>query len=100
MSDPFAAADDVIFATFGVTAIYRPGGVGDGTSVTVVRSRATADTVSFGVALRVGSEIVNVRVMDAPELAKGDTFTIGSEVLIVAGKPALDALVTMWTAEC
>lgn len=100
MSDPFAAADDVIFATFGIEATYRSGGEGEGSAVMVVRSRATADAVSFGVALRVGSEIVNVRVMDAPELAKGDTFTIGSEVLIVAGKPALDALATMWTAEC
>lgn len=100
MSDAFTDADAVVFDTFGVAATYKAGGVGAGTAVTVVRSRATADTVAFGTALRVGSQIISVRVSEAPDLAKGDTFTIGAEVLTVGGKPALDALATMWTAEC
>lgn len=101
MSDAsFARMNAAAFARFGVAATYKAGGVGAGTDVTVIRSRATADTVAFGTALRMGSEIVSVRVSEAPDLAKGDTFTIGGEVLTVGGKPALDALASMWTAEC
>lgn len=101
MSDAsFARMNAAGFRRFGVAAIYRAAGTGDGVAVTVVRSRATADTVSFGVALRLGSQILHVRVSEAPALAKGDTFTIDTEVLTVSGAPARDGLATMWTAEC
>jgi hypothetical protein len=99
----FAAADDTIFSTFGVAALYLSVSAeedADPEPVTIVRAVPTSDAGTFGVTLRADAQIVHVRVAEAPSLAKGDTFTIGSEVLTVRGKPERDRLGLMWTAEC
>lgn len=96
----FAAANAVIFATFGVAATYRAAGAGDGLAVTIIRDRPTADAVAFGTTLRAHAQIIHVQVAEVAVLAKGDSFTIGAEILTVAGAPRLDGLRTMWTAEC
>ena len=96
----FAAADASVFRTFGVAATYRPGGTGTATPVTVIRETPTPDAVGFGAPVRAGAQILSVRVVDIPALAKGDTFTIGAELLTVQGAPARDGQGTMWRAEC
>jgi uncharacterized Zn-binding protein involved in type VI secretion len=96
----FAAADAIVFATFGVAATYRAAGTGTPTAVTVIRQMPTVDAAGFGVAVRAGSQILAVRVADIAEVAKGDTFAIGAETLTVQGAPALDGQGTMWMAEC
>jgi hypothetical protein len=98
----FAAADAVIFSAnnFGVAATYQAGGTGTATAVVVIRETPTADAAAFGVPVRAGSQIINVRVADLATVTKGDTFTIGAEVLTAQGAPALDAQGTMWRVEC
>lgn len=96
----FAAAEAVVFGTFGVAAIYKAAGTGADTPVTVIRSQPTADSAAFGISVRAGTQVIEVRVSDVATLAKGDTFTIGADVLTVAGAPALDRQRSMWTAEC
>lgn len=66
----------------------------------VVRETPTVDSSGFGVPLRAGTQILHVRVGDAPDLAKGDTFSIGAELLTVAGAPARDGQGLKWRAEC
>lgn len=96
----FAAADAIVFATFGVAATYRAGGTGTATPVTVIRETPTADAAGFGVPVRAGAQILSVRVADLAAVAKGDTFTIGAELLTVQGAPARDGQGTMWRVEC
>jgi hypothetical protein len=97
----FASANDAIFAAFGVTAVYRPAAVtGSGTPVVVVRESPTADAAAFGVAVRAGAQMLHVRISEVAALGKGDTFTIGAEVLTVQGAPARDGQASMWTVEC
>lgn len=96
----FAAANASLFSAFGVSAAYRVGGAGEPVTVTVVRETPTADATGFGVTMRGDVELIHVRVSEAPDLAKGDTFTIGDETLTVAAAPRRDGLGTMWTAEC
>ena len=59
-----------------------------------------ADTAAFGVAVGAGAQMLSVRVADLAAVAKGDTFTIGAEVLTVQGAPALDGQASMWRVEC
>jgi hypothetical protein len=96
----FAAADAIVFGTFGVAAIYKAAGTGPDTPVTVIREVATADAAAFGVAVRAGAQILSVRVADLAAVTKGDTFTIGAEVLTAQGAPARDAQGSMWRVEC
>jgi hypothetical protein len=98
----FAAALAVLVADphLGTEALYRPGGADPAVSVRVIRDRSAAEAQGFGTTLRAGAELLHLRVADAPGLAKGDTFAIGAEVLMVQGTPRRDALGLMWTAEC
>lgn len=96
----FAAADDIIFETFGVAATFKAGGTGGGTAVTVIRATPTADAAGFGVAVRAGTQQIHVRVAEVADLNKGDTFTIGAEVLTVQGAPERDTQGFKWLAEC
>jgi hypothetical protein len=96
----FAAADDIVFRTFGVAAIYKAAGTGPNTAVTVVREQPTADGSAFGFAVRAGAQMLHVRASEIATVAKGDTFTIGVDVLTVQGAPALDGQRTKWMVEC
>jgi hypothetical protein len=96
----FAAADTAVFATFGVTALYKVGNAGAGVSVTVIRETPTVDATGFGAPVRAGAQFLSVRVAEVATPVKGDTFTIGAEVLTVQGAPALDGQGTMWRLEC
>ena len=96
----FAAADDVIFETFGVAAAYSAGGTGDPVAVTVIREQPSRDAAGFGVALRAGTELLHVRLADVASPAKGDTFTIGAEVLTVQAAPSRDGQAMKWLVEC
>lgn len=103
MSSAFTRMNAAIFrsaALGGIDAVYRAGGAGDGVTVRILRDRPSVDSTGFGVTLRAGAELVHVRVADVAALAKGDTFTIGAEVLTVKGAPAIDAIRSMWSAEC
>lgn len=103
MSSAFTRMDAAIFRSTilgAIDAVYRAGGAGEGTTVRIIRDRPSVDAAGFGVSLRAGAERVSVRTSEVATLAAGDTFTIGSEVLVVRGAPAIDAIRAVWTAEC
>lgn len=82
-----------------VDALYRPGGIGVGVPVRVIRaapdrlaqfgeSRIVTDTVSLDIA-----------VADAPDLAESDTVEIKGTLYAIRGAPIRDADRLVWSVE-
>jgi hypothetical protein len=97
----FAAALDGLFAdpNLSVLATWRPGGAAPGQPIRVVRlspdriasfgeSRFVTDTVHF-----------EIRVAEAPEMARGDLIEIDGEAFEIIGEPLRDRERLLWTAE-
>ena len=83
MTDPFAAADAVIFAKFGVAATWKAAGTGPDVACTVVRERPSVEAVAYGGSMLRDAQVVSVRGTEVAAPAKDDTVTIGAEVLRV-----------------
>ena len=97
----FAAALGAIFAdpNLSIGAVYRAGGAGEGTPVRVMR-RAPDSITDFGTGRFVTSSLrIDVLMADVAQLAAGDTFEIGAELLEVRGEPMRDTEHLVWTAE-
>lgn len=97
----FDLAAAALFAdrNLGMDAIWRQGGTGPGVAVRVIR-RSPDEVLRFGDGRFVtATEVLLVRVADVPDLARGDTFTLGAEVLAVQAEPVRDARRLIWTAE-
>lgn len=97
----FAAALDALFAdpNLSVAATWRPGGTGAGVPLRVIQlspdriagfgeSRFVTDAVHF-----------ELRVADAPELARGDVIETDGEAFEIIGEPLRDRDRLLWTAE-
>jgi hypothetical protein len=97
----FEAAAAALFRdpNMAVEAIYRPGGVGGGVAVRIIRS-APDRLAQFGEGRFVTDSVaIDVAVADAPGLAEGDSFEIGGAYYIVRGAPIRDADRLVWSAE-
>ncbi len=94
MTDAFVAAIDALFAdpNIGEDALWKPGGVGDGVPVRIIRkspdrmaefgdSRAVLPTVS-----------IDIRHSQAATITEGDLIVIGAETFKIIGEPMGDAL--------
>ncbi len=81
----FADAMALIVAdpNLGTPAIYRPGGVGDGFSIRVVRSVPDEVVDAFGTSLVRPTDVLLVAATDVLAPAKGDVVLVGSETLTV-----------------
>ncbi len=97
----FAAALDALFAdpNLSVAAIWHPGGTGPGQPLRVVR--LSPDRIaSFGESRFVtGAVHFEIRVAEAPELARGDVIEIAGEAFEIIGEPMRDRERLLWTAE-
>lgn len=97
----FAAATDVIFADphLARNAVYRPGGVGDGIPVRVMRRQP--DRIEGLGETRIASStaILDVRVSEVAEPAAGDTLELEGRTVVVQGTPLLDAEGLVWTLD-
>ena len=97
----FAAATDVLFADphLARDAVYRPGGVGDGIPVRVMR-RQPDRIEGFG-ETRIASSttVLDVRVSEVPEPAAGDTVELDGRSVVVQGTPILDAEGLVYTLD-
>jgi hypothetical protein len=83
----------------GVDAIYRPGGIGGGVLVRVIRS-APDRLARFGDGSFVTDTVaIDVAIAEAPGLAEGDSFEIGGTHYILHGAPIRDADRLVWSAE-
>jgi hypothetical protein len=97
----FAAALDALFAdpNLSVAATWRPGGTGAGAPVRVVRPSPDRIT-SFGESRYVTDAVhLEIRVADAPTLARGDLIEIAGESLEIIGEPMRDRERLLWTVE-
>lgn len=97
----FAAALGDILADphVGVDAEWRQGGAGPPTPVRVVRSSPDRVATAFDAAVIQATDVLTVAVADLPDLASGDSVTVGSDVLIVQHAER-DAIGVAWRVFC
>ena len=97
----FEVATNLIFADphMALDALWRAGGEGEGVPVRVIR-RAPDRIATFGDGRFVtDSVLIDVRISEAPGLARGDTFEIAGQIYEVASEPVRDADRLTWAAE-
>jgi hypothetical protein len=98
MREEIAVGLDTLFEMAGEEATYKVGGVGSGTTVRIILSQPD-DEVNIGrISARTGTTVGEVRISEAPNLAKNDTFTVGSDTWKVKGRDR-DALRLIWTLD-
>ena len=97
----FAEAVDLLFTdpNIGRVAMWRSGGVGAGVTVRIV-FRAPDQVASFdGGRFVTQGRFIDVRTVEVPILAPGDTFEIGTAIYAVQGEPTRDDDNLIWSAE-
>ena len=97
----FAAATNVLFADphLARDAVYRPGGVGDGIPVRVMR-RQPDRIEGFGdTRIASSTTTLDVRVSEVPEPRPGDTLDLDGRAVVVQGAPLLDTEGLVWTLD-
>ena len=99
--DAFTAALDDLFANPDIarTAIYRPGGVGDGTPVRAVARRPDRQAEFGDIAVHTATAMFEVRVFEVPAPTEGDAIIFDGETFIIQGEPTRDAERLVWTLD-
>ncbi|GIX11595.1 hypothetical protein [Elioraea sp.] len=99
--DVFAAALGDILADphVGMDAVWRQGGTGPPTPMRVVRSSPDRVASAFDAAVIQATDVLTVAVADLPDLAAGDSVTIGADTLIVTHAQR-DAIGVAWRVYC
>ncbi|WP_027286159.1 head-tail joining protein [Rubritepida flocculans] len=97
----FAEAMAVLVAdpNLGVDAVYRQGGVGAPISLRVLRSSPDRVADAFGTEILSATDILSVPIAVLPDLAAGDSFTLGPDLLTVSHAER-DASGTTWRVLC
>jgi len=83
----------------GVDAQYRQGGTGAPVSLRVLRSSPDRLADAFGTEVISASDILSLAIATLPDIAAGDSFSIGGEVLTVR-QAERDATGTAWRVFC
>ena len=101
MTDAFSAAIDDLFADPNIarTAVWRPGGSGDGIPVRAIARRPDREAEFGDIAVHTATAVFEVRVSEVPNPAEGDTISLDGETFIVQGEPARDAERLVWTLD-
>ena len=94
-----AMASLIADAHLGVDAQYRQGGTGAPISLRVLRSSPDRMADAFGTEVISASDILSLAIATLPDIAAGDTFSIGGEVLTVRHAER-DASGTAWRILC
>lgn len=97
----FAAGLAALFAdpNLSVSAIWRAGGLGGGVACRAILSKPD-DVVEFASSrARIGTHVAEIRITEAPDLARGDTLEISGTVWRVQGAPQRDIEGLTWSAE-
>ncbi len=97
----FTAAAAALFRdpNIAVDALYRPGGIGLGVAIRVIRS-APDQVAAFGEGRFVTDTVlIAVCVADAPDLASGDTIEVNGVLFEVRADPIRDADRLVWSAQ-
>ena len=99
-----ARANVTLYRVFGVPATYMPA-AGDPVACTVIPTERSPDAlVQFGqTAVIAGARLLEVRAIEVPAPAKGDTLTVGDDVLTIIATPRHpdgDHDRALWLLEC
>ena len=94
-----AMASLIADAHLGVDAQYRQGGTGAPVSLRVLRSSPDRMADAFGTEVVSASDILSLAIATLPDLAAGDSFLIGGEVLTVHHAER-DGTGTAWRIFC
>jgi hypothetical protein len=94
-----AMASLIADAHLGVDAQYRQGGTGAPINLRVLRSSPDRMADPFGTEVISASDILSLAIATLPNIASGDTFSIGGEVLTVRHAER-DATGTAWRVFC
>jgi hypothetical protein len=94
-----AMASLIADAHLGVDAEYRQSGTGAPVSLRVLRSSPDRLADAFGTEVISASDILSLAIATLPDLAAGDSFSIGNEVLTVRHAER-DASGTAWRVLC
>jgi hypothetical protein len=98
----FVDANDLLFQDPNLArdAVWRASGSGAGVAVRILTAEPDRDLDWRETRLVVGAVLIDVRVAEAPTLARGDTFALeDGAVLEVTGAPKRDDLALTWRAE-
>ena len=97
----FAAAMDVLVAdpNLGTEAVYREGSSGTPIAVRVLRSAPDRVADAFGTEILSATAILSVAIATLPDLAAGDNFALGADLLTVTHAEH-DASGTAWRVLC
>ena len=97
----FANAMAVLAAdpNLGADAVYRQGGSGPAVPVRVLRSSPDRVADAFGTDILSATDILSVAIAVLPDLAAGDSFAIGPDLLTVSHAER-DASGTAWRVLC
>lgn len=97
----FSAALDHLFEdqNLGTDALWRARNLGAGIPVRVQFSAPDREIGWRQTQIVVGSVMIEVRLSQVSELARGDTFEIGAALYVVTGDPQRDDLHLTWRAE-
>ena len=94
-----AMASLIADAHLGVDAQYRQGGTGAPISLRVLRSSPDRIASGFDTEVISASDILSLAIATLPDIAAGDSFSIGNEVLMVRHAER-DATGTAWRIFC
>ena len=83
----------------GAAAVYRPGGTGSAVAVRVLRSSPDRVADAFGTEILSATDILSVAIAVLPDLAAGDSFALGPDLLTVTHAER-DASGTAWRVFC
>ena len=94
-----AMASLIADAHLGVDAQYRQGGTGAPVSLRVLRSSPDRMADAFGTEVISASDILSLAIATLPDIAAGDSFAIGADLLTVRHAER-DATGTAWRILC
>lgn len=83
----------------GADAVYRQGGTGPAVPVRVLRSSPDRVADAFGTDILSATDILSVAIAVLPDLAAGDSFALGPDLLTVTHAER-DATGTAWRVLC
>ena len=97
----FAAAMAALVAdsNLGADAVYRQGGTGAPIAVRVLRSSPDRVADAFGTEILSATDILSIAIATLPDLAAGDSFALGPDLLTVTHAER-DASGTTWRVLC
>lgn len=97
----FAAAMGVLAAdpNLGTEAVYRLGGTGPAVPIRVLRASPDRVADAFGSGIISATDILSVAMADLPDLAAGDSFALGPDLLTVTHAER-DAAGIAWRVLC